>query len=393
MNLYLFNPDTDMALGSNEENYMAPAVICRMAEDLALLPIWYAEPGSAVLAPSAYNVDFLRQMQELFRLDVKLLTLPELAGCEDVQVMPWGWNPAIRKRLLKAGLPACRLPVAEWLAAYRRLSSRERAMEVLRRFMSSRPEGCCGDYRRLTTAADCREFVMRQDACVLKMPWSGSGKGLNWCKGIFTKSIEGWCERVIREQGFVSGEPLYHKVEDFAMEFCSDGCGKVAFVGYSLFSTNKSGAYSGNLLVDSSEIEKRMAAYVGRQVLHDVRNDLCAILSEQYGATYQGYLGADMMICLLPDGRRYAVHPCVEINVRMNMGLVSFRFHERFMASGGTGLFAIEFFLSNAALREKHEQDRTRHPAVVEDGKLLTGYLPLVPVTARSCYRAYVRVD
>ena len=34
----------------NEENYMAPATIRRMAEDLALLPIWYAQPGSGVLA-------------------------------------------------------------------------------------------------------------------------------------------------------------------------------------------------------------------------------------------------------------------------------------------------------------------------------------------------------
>ena len=46
MKLYVFNPDADMALGNNEENYMAPATIRRMAEDLALLPIWYAQPGS-----------------------------------------------------------------------------------------------------------------------------------------------------------------------------------------------------------------------------------------------------------------------------------------------------------------------------------------------------------
>ena len=39
MKLYVFNPDADMALGNNEENYMAPATIRRMAEDLALLPI------------------------------------------------------------------------------------------------------------------------------------------------------------------------------------------------------------------------------------------------------------------------------------------------------------------------------------------------------------------
>ena len=52
MKLYVFNPDADMALGNNEENYMAPATIRRMAEDLALLPIWYAQPGSGTTSGS-----------------------------------------------------------------------------------------------------------------------------------------------------------------------------------------------------------------------------------------------------------------------------------------------------------------------------------------------------
>ena len=45
MELYLFNPD-EYGIANNEENYMAPATARRMAEDLALLPIWYAQPGS-----------------------------------------------------------------------------------------------------------------------------------------------------------------------------------------------------------------------------------------------------------------------------------------------------------------------------------------------------------
>ena len=36
MKLYVFNPDADMALGNNEENYMAPASIRRMAEAIAM---------------------------------------------------------------------------------------------------------------------------------------------------------------------------------------------------------------------------------------------------------------------------------------------------------------------------------------------------------------------
>ena len=40
MKLYLFNPDSDLALANNESNYIAPASARRMAQDMALLPIF-----------------------------------------------------------------------------------------------------------------------------------------------------------------------------------------------------------------------------------------------------------------------------------------------------------------------------------------------------------------
>ena len=74
--LYIFNPEHDLALASGEANYMAPASARRMASELALLPMWYAEEESAVLAPSAYNMDYIKRMQALPGLSVHLLTEP-----------------------------------------------------------------------------------------------------------------------------------------------------------------------------------------------------------------------------------------------------------------------------------------------------------------------------
>ena len=144
MKLYVFNPDADMALGNNEENYMAPATIRRMAEDLALLPIWYAQPGSGVLASSAYNADYLKQMQQLFRLDVHLVTEPELPDYADVRVMPWGWNPAIRKRMLKGGIAAYKLPTLENLQEYRGLASRIHTLALFMLFNYYKLDFVCG---------------------------------------------------------------------------------------------------------------------------------------------------------------------------------------------------------------------------------------------------------
>lgn len=88
----------------------------------------------------------------------------------------------------------------------------------------------------------------------VEAPLSGSGKGLNWCKGTFTPFISGWCTRVAALQGGVIAEPIYNKVEDFALEFYSDGAGEVTFAGYSLFRTGKSGMYEGNYLLSNEAI-------------------------------------------------------------------------------------------------------------------------------------------
>jgi hypothetical protein len=78
--LYIFNPEHDLALASGETNYMAPASARQMASELALLPMWYAEEGSVVLAPSAYNLGYVKKIQELLGLSVDLMTEPELAS-------------------------------------------------------------------------------------------------------------------------------------------------------------------------------------------------------------------------------------------------------------------------------------------------------------------------
>lgn len=76
--LYIFNPEHDLAMASGETNYMAPASARQMAADLALLPVWYAEKEAKILAPSAYNMDFLRDVQALLGDMAQLITEPEV---------------------------------------------------------------------------------------------------------------------------------------------------------------------------------------------------------------------------------------------------------------------------------------------------------------------------
>lgn len=387
--LYLFNPDHDLALANADVNYMPPASARQMAVDLSLLPVWYAEAGSAVLAPSAGNQSFLHEMQAKFSLPVTLMTELEVSANQDIIALPWGWNPAVRKRLLLLGMPESLVPTPEKMEIFRRLSHRLQAVHLLPRLQLD--ASFCGESTLLTDAADWQRFVEQHDGCLLKAPLSGSGKGLNWCKGVFTPFISGWCAHVASSQGGVVGEPIYNKVEDFAMEFFSDGAGRVAFGGYSLFRTGSNGAYAGNLLLPDTEIERKLSRYVPSAALQAVRMRLEVELSTLLGGSYSGYLGVDMMICGFATSPEYRIHPCVEINLRMNMGVVSRLLYDRYVCPGNAeSVFRIiRHSLPGEAL-EWHEQMLQQSPLQLRQGKILSGYLPLTPVTKHTGYCAYI---
>lgn len=398
MKLYVFNPDADMALGNNKEHYMAPAPIRRMAEDLALLPIWYAQPGSGVLAPSAYNAEFLKQMRQLFRLDVQLVTEPELPDYADVQVMPWGWNPAIRKRLLDGGILERRLPTKEYLQQYRMLASRINSMLLFFQLDSYELDYTCGVPPILCDGSKESDDMMHKlfkyysAGFVVKSLWSGSGRGLRWCRHKVDEPLLKWCNSLMEEDGAFLLQPIYEKAEDFAMEFYSDGKGKVIFMGYSRFMTSRKGSYLGNYLISDRQMEEWMQFYLPLEALAKIRNSLLEVLSEMVGDKYTGYLGVDMMACRQDVEPRYAIYPCVEMNLRMNMGLVSHAIYDNFIAAGSEGEFSIDSFKNHEELLARHEQDMRNYPLHVEGGRIVSGYMPLVPITPKSRYRAFVCV-
>ena len=386
MELYVFNPDADLALAHGGENYIAPASARLMARDLALLPLWYAGEGSGVLASSAYNEVFLQQMADLLGKDVKLVTEPELGEHSDCEPVPWGWTPSLRRFLLQRGVSETCMPSLQKLQIWRRLASRERVADWLESFRDL--PFSCGESHNLRDLSECRAYVEGLERSVLKAPWSGSGKGLCWCTDCFTEAVSGWCTRVLREQGCVVASPVYDKVADFAMEFLADGRGGVSFLGYSLFRTNGRGAYQGNVLLSDGQAEASLARFLPTETMFCVGNVLQALLAGQF-KDYAGPLGVDMMVCRSGDG--FLLHPCVEINLRMNMGILACHLQRRLLAPGAVGRFFIEYYPSAEVLRARHVEDEARFPAVLSDGRLASGYWPLVPVTPVARYRAYVK--
>lgn len=398
--LHLFNPWHDLALANGDANYQPPLPARQMADDLCTLPAWNACKGDLILVP---DIAMARQWQ-----DHLPLALPEVHWTslhapfpETGQICPWGWDaPTCKMIRLWAGeeRATALCPSAEKLERLRTLSGRRNAVLLLSQLTQNTPY-YIGESSWCTDEEEIRMATERYGPSLCKAPWSSSGKGLRFCRNGYASPLDGWCRRMLATQGGVAVEPLYDRAADFAMEFHSNGKGEIRFCGYSLFTTNGNGAYTGNVLATDPELERRILSSLPENsspsLLAGLRQSIREILADGIGTSYAGPFGVDMMLCR-PAGADapLQIHPCVEINLRNNMGWLAHRFTERYLATGKQGLFRIDFFPQPEALQANHQEESSRHPLHTDrEGRITAGYCPLTPLLKQTRYRAAVWVD
>lgn len=384
----VFNPEHDLALANGDAHYLAPRNIREMAHDLAPL------------------MDYL------------------------AWDTPWGWDAAVVSHLHKSGIPRQELPTDTMLAALRTLSERITAHHLLQQMLPLSVH-LTGESYVCRSLDDIKTYATQHSHLLLKAPLSGSGKGLRHLNlndnhpssrrstSALTstfKKIESWADALIRRHGYLTAEPYYDKVQDFAMEFIvADG--QCHFIGYSLFTTDDHGRYDSNLLLSDADIEARLSEYIPHSVLHDVRHFVeghtgLIVPAEWDTSRFPITFGIDMMIVndrgqqltvdgqhpIRPDGNsqlrthnsQFKLHPCVEINLRMNMGIIAHEVRRHLMAPEATGIYRLTLFADHAALAAFDEEQRALYPALYRDGLLVRGYHPLTSTEGNTRHLAYV---
>lgn len=335
MRIHIFNPEHDLALASNLDNFTAPHAGRDLRHDLGFLPALWAEEGEGVLIEDRLAAEhaFGKLGLPMKGVFVTPSELPPLFSDSSFSFEPWGWDRAIRGELLRLGVPAQRLPDDGYLNFVRQTSHRSWAAEHLLRPLRQ-INGTVGEAETARTLSEVRRFLSVRHHVVLKAPWSSSGRGVRYVSdgtdGIastfgLTPQFQGWIEHVLRRQGAILMEPYYNKVMDLGMEWYSDGQGYVRYCGLSLFNTLK-GAYTGNLLADEEEKREKVAQYLDLTILDEVKQKIQELLSTSISDVYNGYLGVDMMI--VSKGDALCLHPCVEMNLRKTMGWVALHLHD-----------------------------------------------------------------
>ncbi len=390
MEIYLFNPDSDMALAANKPNYTPPANIRRMVNDLSMLPVWYAAPKSVVLSDSDYDRHHLAELKTRLDIPVELMSGSELKKVDAPDVHPWGWNISLRNRLVRLGIGSGCLPSDEELTLCRRMSSRSVLADcgLLRTLHSV--EHCDVSQFSADSVDECRRIIKGMPhGVVFKKPWSSSGKGLLWCRNSgLNERDANWCRKAIEEQGVLIASPIYNKVLDFAMEFHADRqSGNARFAGYSLFRADSAGRYKGNVLASDSAILHHLTRYVPPQTLLQVQDCITAFVPS---LGHSGYMGVDMLVYEAEDGS-YGVCPAVEHNLRMTMGMVCRSFADRFLDSDSVGTFEVRHFDNAAQAADFCHSQSTACPLhTTDDGRIHSGFLNLTSVGPECQNMAFI---
>ena len=289
--IYIFNPEHDLCIANGDENFVPPRSAVGFAKD---------------------NIDLSENLKR--------------PNKQRRQIIPWGWNHSLKKRLINEGIDPATLPSEEELHFIRTHSRREFALDVHSRLNSVDTQVIGPDYRIVATSVNEIEvFISANGSAVLKTPMSGSGKGIRFVREKLSESDEGWCRRTLGKQGTVIVERRFEIIKECAMLFECHHEG-IDFIGYSLFEA-RNGAYSKNILASNEEIEDMITGYIPRDTLIAIRENLTAILADTFVGHYEGFLGVDQIICQ-DDSPVYI--PVSEINLRMTMGLIARNQYDHF---------------------------------------------------------------
>ena len=316
VNVYLFNPEHDLALAHGAHNYTAPPFARQFRHDLRLLPAWVATAGSYIAVPDDAPIEEDRRWLQEHALDVKPVPISQIAGLGPCRIHPWGWDAALRYRLLQAGVSPEYLPTDAELDCIRRLSHRRTSIAV-HQALGNAFSPCPVE---LTTVEEVNAFIKRHPGCYLKMPWSGSGKGIyRVIDPNADNHVPRWIEGALKRQGSLLCEVGLDRIQDFAIEcMCRDG--QTMLMGYSVFDSDFHSQFGAGRVAPMEELHEFLLGMYPD--LDPMIGQVLMTIDDLVAPHYNGPLGIDMMIYRDENGR-LALNPCVEVNLRMTMGMVT----------------------------------------------------------------------
>jgi len=396
--IHYFNPGHETAVLNASKHYHPPAHVAKMQADLAFLPAWYASEGDFVLTGASLPDDFILSVEPL-QLSVNQSTPSDMASNREMfrhsVVDLWGISPQSIHFFEKLSEQwNLSLAIPQWKEELRFLGSRFASQKIVAELLNCIPAMEKEILPVFVSDIEAIEnrIAQSREKHLLKSPYSSSGRGLVWLPpaGTPAQSERQIIGGMLKKQGQVSIEKVLEKRIDFSMQFAVETQGETRFVGYSIFQTDAKGAYEKSRLARQEWMERQLTRLIDADVLLQTQQALIETLQEMVAPHYKGIIGIDMMV--YRSGDSFRLHPCVEMNMRKNMGYLAIRLAEKYLHPRSQGEFCIEYNRNPQMIATKHRQMQMQHPLVIEDKRIRSGYLSLCPVTGATNYQAYAVV-
>ncbi len=403
-NLYYFNPTCEYAVGNGSPNWQPNQLLRRMETDLDILPMFFASSNDFVLVG---HLPSKTHLEKLGRLGIEIpgfiqerdaFTNINIQTREWKGLKPWGWSPAAHK-LLHPFKNNCSedfkdLPVSNWNPGYRELYSKKFSLGILTRMLDEFPHNnfIPKDFKAVVCAnrEEVETLISKWGKVMVKAPWSSSGRGLQpITKTPVHPKVWEKLLAIIKDQGYVMVEPLLDKKLDIAFQFKA-GKQRISFVGISNFTADPKGRYIGNNLnglpddMDPELVE--FAEFVPQIVVGPL---IRVLETSEIAHSYDGFFGVDALIYEDENGN-LKINPCLEINLRYNMGLLSVLL-ESYLLPGKKGIYRTWFEPGRMYLDFKNQMEE-RHPVRLNGQRLESGFLSLTDPGAESRFGAYILI-
>jgi len=385
--LFVFNPDHELALANDDENFMPKQNVAQLADDLQLLPLWLQKQGiSEEYCINSNNInDSWCTIVRLLHLKYRAVDKTEYFKITNLKV--WGWNKAIRKKLLLEGIDSKFCPTDGQLKLIREITNRKTTVSAFEYLRDNFFDYHLPNTPKILTLKQVVKYLKGNSNFVLKTPFSSSGRG------VFLNNHKLKADSLRNCANGLIVEDYLNVVQNFAMEFRVKSKTEIDFVGYSLFNNKNGGSqYHCNILMSDEKIEKLLSNYVGLPIIEKAKEKIINFLKKQIAEVwfFFDYIGVDMMI--YEKYTKYYLNPCVEINFRPTMGIIAHEFYKNYVSQNSEGLFFVDFFENSIDLITDHKKKIIENPRVIKNNKFVQGYLSLCPISENTHYRVRVEI-
>lgn len=394
--IYIFNSTCEMAVANGVFSYMPPKRFRKMEQDLACIPSFFAKQNDIVIVPYDIPSDWVEKMNSLGLKMPRFLKYEDIPKEEISFLRPWGWSPAAHfyfKNLYENTSSEFKETVnSKWSDSFKDLYSRLTARNVLESIIKDSNSSLYPNIDELpvkcTSLEEVQSCVDSMDRVLLKAPWSSSGRGLYLLDpNVITEVNKQWISGVLKNQKYVMAEVWKEKVCDLSFQYSVDSNGDISFLGTTSFETDSKGNYKGNYINTESVLENnsKLSDFLHDDFLEEVNNNIIIALRKSLIPNkYSFVFGVDCMVYF--ENGIYKIQPCVEINLRYNMGYLSMKVKERIHPEA-KGIVRTDYVSDVDSFLKEHEE---RFPIVMSDSLLKEGFIPLSYTKSSQAFITYL---